>query len=97
MVDYSSWGLKTCAVCGKEFEPIHHRQIFCSNECKKSRRNEQARRYNAKSKAEKLKNENKETLHESRFEELTAEARSRGISYGMLQAEKYMKRGTYGR
>lgn len=70
---------KTCAICGKEFISNSHVTKCCSDECKAKNKQNWQKNYRDKTYKERKK---------SRFNELSREARERGLSYGQLQAIK---------
>ena len=75
-----------CKICGKEFVKVGQEQI-CSDECRKESYKAYKQKYNrARYKKQKLKEREKE----SNLDKKIAEANSRGISYGELQAEKFI-------
>lgn len=78
---------KICIVCGKEFETNQPKTVCCSPECKYERQKELSRENAAKKRMAKLEAEKKKRG----FAIKTAEARRLGISYGMLQAERYLR------
>lgn len=76
--------VRKCIICNKEFNPNTYRQVLCGDpECKKLRSRETTKKHPKKVKKYVPKKKTGPTLAE-----LAAEARSRGISYGDLIAEK---------
>ena len=75
-----------CKICGKEFIKVRQEQI-CSDECRKESRRASERRYYRDLHPKK---EAKDRKKKSNLNEKIAEANRRGISYGELQAEKYV-------
>lgn len=75
-----------CKICGKEFVKVGQEQI-CSDECRKKSYKETKLRYY---RSLHPKKEAKDRKKKSNLNEKIAEANQRGISYGELQAEKYM-------
>lgn len=78
---------RKCTVCGKEFEAHQPQTVCCSPECKYERQKELSRENAAKKRMAKEEAEKKK----QGFAIKTAEARRLGISYGMLQAERYLR------
>lgn len=78
--------VKICKWCGKEFISTGKEQI-CSDECRKESYKSYKQRYN---RARYQKQRLKEREKESNLDKKIAEANQRGISYGELQAEKYI-------
>lgn len=82
--------MKICEICKKEFEPKHFREKCCCDECKreahriKVRQNHQERR---RKKPEEPKKIVKLTPLASKNEL----ARKSGLSYGQLQAMRYLE------
>lgn len=72
-----------CGVCGKTFTPPNGRYKYCSDECRKIAAAEQMRTINTGKRKPK-----KDPLVLSK---LNQEARSKGLTYGQLQAQKYMQ------
>ena len=77
---------KICKWCGKEFVSTGKEQI-CSDECRKESYKAYKQRYN---RARYQKQRLKDSKKESNLNEKVEEANKRGISYGQLQAEKYI-------
>ena len=78
--------VKICKWCGKEFISTGKKQI-CSDECRKESYKVYKQKYN---RARYQKKKLKEREKESNLDEKIEEANRRGISYGQLQAEKYI-------
>lgn len=78
--------VKICKWCGKEFISTGKKQI-CSDECRKESYKDYKQRYN---RARYQKQRLKEREKESNLDKKIAEANRRGISYGELQAEKFI-------
>lgn len=76
----------TCKICGKEFVKVGQEQI-CSDECRKESYRESQRRHYRNLHPKK---ETKDRKKKSNLNEKIAEANRRGISYGELQAEKFI-------
>lgn len=74
--------IKICKWCGKEFVSTGKEQS-CSDECRKESYKAYKQRYN-KARYQKKKPK------DSNLNEKIAEANRRGISYGELQAEKFI-------
>lgn len=74
---------RNCPVCGKTFTPPNGRIIYCSDECRK-----RAVAMKLSSVGEKSKRKpKKDPMILTR---LNQEARSKGLSYGQFQAQKYI-------
>lgn len=72
---------KICNYCGKTFETSKRGQHkYCSDECRKKFYN--PKRYFAEIEPKEPK--------ESHINEINAEARARGMTYGMYQAQKFL-------
>lgn len=80
-----------CVVCGKRY--IRHRsaQKYCSPECRKAAEKEQAeaRRENA-IRSGKVARQMAKIRRKSQIDQKVAEAATEGISYGELQARRYL-------
>lgn len=88
------YGKGICVICGKEFEKKSENAILCSDECRKLRKKQRNKEYDYKRYyilKKKTQEKKKKEKHKSRFNELTAEAKACGMSYGMLQAKRYME------
>lgn len=81
--------MKTCIVCGKEFEPRTRSQNTCSPECANARRMSLNRDWNARARArrraEKAEKERSKSGRRT-LAEISAEARNIGMSYGKYVA-----------
>lgn len=73
---------KKCAMCGKFFMATSSNNKYCSDECK-----EQGKYDSEVRKGRRKRNPKKDPLILSR---LNQEARSQGLTYGQLQAQKYI-------
>lgn len=73
-----------CGVCGKTFTPPTTRYKYCSDECRKIAAANQTRISQGRKQKPK-----KDPLILSRINQ---EARDKGLTYGQLQAQKYMER-----
>ena len=73
---------KKCAMCGKLFMATSSNNKYCSDECK-----EQGKYDSEVRKGRRKRNPKKDPLILSR---LNQEARSQGLTYGQLQAQKYI-------
>ena len=81
------YGDKICPVCGAHFVAFTKRK-YCGNECALKANNEKNKsRYREKAQ----ENEKPKEKHVSQLTELTREARAKGMSYGQLQAQKYLE------
>ena len=76
--------VKKCPMCGSVFFPPSNRWIYCSDECKKLA---VANQVTYKGKGGKRKPKKDPTI----LTRLNQEARSKGLTYGQLQAQKYIK------
>lgn len=96
-----------CEICGKRYITISHKSKYCCDKCKANARDrrmkvwyaekgrEKAREYyNQKLKSAKTEEKPKKK-HKSQLIELSNEAKKRKISYGQLQAEKYIQEEHY--
>ena len=81
-------GTRICQICGDRFYPANSRQKYCSDECRKEKVLEQRRKHKekAKDKPPAVKSNG------PKIDAYSAEARRRHISYGALQAERYIKK-----
>lgn len=70
---------KICEICGKEFTPRHHRQLYCTKECanESEKQNKIIRKRRPKVVYEK---KNQELV------EMTVKARELGMTYGQYVA-----------
>lgn len=75
---------RVCPVCGKQFVAFTKRK-YCSDECSKKAQMEKARAISQSNTNQKNKK------HVSQLTELNREARAKGMSYGQLQAQRYME------
>lgn len=79
---------KICKWCGKEFEKVGKQQ-FCSEECRReSRLANKKRHYIERKQKKKLEAKQKGAGLNAK----AREAKQRGISYGLLQAEKFIEK-----
>ena len=76
-MEFKAAGYTKCKYCGKPFKPLSGKYKYCSDECRKK----------AHSKA-KTRKPRKDPLALSR---INREARSQGLTYGQLQAQKYIE------
>lgn len=76
-----------CPVCGNEFYKENGRQVYCSVDCRMTAKLEQRRKFVEKKRAARKPNTNGEII-----DAYSAEANRRHISYGALQAERYLKK-----
>ena len=76
-----------CPVCGEEFEKENGRQVYCSVDCRMAAKLEQRRKFVEKQRAARKPKTNGEII-----DAYSAEANRRHISYGTLQAERYLKK-----
>ena len=72
-----------CAECGKKFQPHRYNQKYCTAECREAYRTAEMKHRWQKAKEEKRK--------EPQLVEKEREARNLGISYGQLQARRYIQ------
>ena len=91
------YGVCKCGVCGKEYMKRYVQQSYCSIECRKVKQKETGRAWalaqRNKKKAEKVEEiVIEKPKHVDTTAEILAEARRRGVSYGKMQAMKYMGR-----
>ena len=71
-----------CVVCGKEFTKLWNQQkLTCSTECKKSF----GKAHDG------TIDRTKKKKHKSQLAKLEKEARAKGLTYGQLQAQKYLE------
>ena len=76
--------IKCCQLCTKEFETTENNQKFCSPECVKAYRKEYWREINFKKK-------NRRENTETHLVETSKEAKTKNMSYGQLQAMRYLE------
>lgn len=79
-----------CPICGKRFEAENGRTVYCSDACKKRMKLEQRKKYSAQKDEDKRRK--LAALNGERIDAYSAEARRRHISYGALQAERYIQK-----
>lgn len=84
-----NYGKGICIICGKEFQMNAPNHTCCSRDCGKLKYNEKSREsyWNDRQIPDKKPKEK----HKSRFNEISAEAKACGMSYGKLQAKRYME------
>ncbi len=70
--------IKNCPMCGRGFETDNVRVKYCSSEC----------RYKFQQQKQFIKNR---SAKKSNLDALNAQARAKGLTYGQLQAAKYIK------
>ena len=80
---------KVCPICGTEFIPERRQKIYCQTECASEAKRRQIKESVERRAAEAEKKKKKK--HIPQLNALVKEANSKGISYGMLQAQKYME------
>lgn len=76
---------RICPICGNRFVAFTKRK-YCCDKCARIAQANNTKAVNA----EKRKGKKKEK-HVSQLTELTREARAKGMSYGQLQAQKYLE------
>lgn len=81
----SEYSGKACPICGKRFVAYTKRK-YCSDECSRIAQANSKKSVNSEKRKEKKKEK-----HVSQLTELTREARAKGMSYGQLQAQKYLE------
>lgn len=79
------YGDKICPVCGAHFVAYTKRK-YCSDKCSRIAQANSKKSVNSEKRKEKKKEK-----HVSQLTELTREARAKGMSYGQLQAQKYIE------
>lgn len=92
----------TCAVCGKEFVKTRSNQKYCSKVCQKREmrrrslehyhrnKNTRAREKTAYNRQEKVREKMQEIHTKSNLDRNIELAKMQGISYGELQARRYL-------
>ena len=75
---------KICQVCGNAFDSTNGNKVYCSIECRHESKLEQRRTLH--------KDEKKRKTNGEIIDAYSREANSRHISYGALQAERYLKK-----
>lgn len=76
---------QTCVICGNVFTSTRCSQVCCSAECKRKRKNEL---HAETMKEQRIKERNKK---KSDLAGLSRKAREMGMSYGKMQALKYIE------
>ena len=96
-----------CEICGKRYITISHKSKYCCDKCKTNARDRRYKRWYAEKGREKAREyynqrlksaktgEKPKKKHKSQLIELSNEAKKRKISYGQLQAEKYIQKEHY--
>ena len=79
--------VKNCQLCCKTFETTENNQKFCSPECVKAYRKEYWRERSFKKKHM----QNKDGNSEKHLVSTMTEAKEKGMSYGQLQAMRYLE------
>lgn len=91
-----------CEICGKRYITISHKSKYCCDKCKEIARDrrmkvwyaekgkEKAREYYHKQKSSTIKKPKKKK-HISQLTKLNREAREQGMTYGQLQAQRYIE------
>ena len=90
---------RTCPICGTSFVRHKKNQKYCCGECSEAgrlqsiadKRETERKEKEQKAKAVVAEPKEKEQKKGSQLNTLAREARSRGMSYGQLQAMKYMQ------
>lgn len=91
-----------CEICGNRYITISHKSKYCCDKCKQVARErtskawyaekgkEKAREYYHKQKSSTIKKPKKKK-HISQLTKLNREAREQGMTYGQLQAQRYIE------
>lgn len=83
---------KNCIICGQPFIAFRSSQVCCTDKCRRKRiEGQHALAKEKKARKEKVQEEKEIRDIHSNIDEINAEARRKGLSYGRLQAMKYMK------
>lgn len=91
-----------CEICGKRYIKIGYRSKYCCDKCKQVARERTSKAWYAekgKEKAREYYNQQKSSTtkkpkkkkHISQLTKLNREAREQGMTYGQLQAQRYIK------
>lgn len=78
-----------CPVCGRAFQTRNGRQVYCSMKCNNIVRKN---REKAKAEANLVRNRRKPKSNGEIIDAYSREANRRHISYGALQAERYIRK-----
>ena len=83
--------IKKCIKCGREFETMHAKARYCSEECKADAQEIRDSQKNEERKRQRAADKGMKKIEKGMLDKRLAEARRKGISYAELQKQKTLE------
>lgn len=84
--------IKTCPICGKEFQWSNEHRKYCSSDCAAVAERRQNAEVQKRSKNKRRTKNKMKSVKTGNLKQKIDQARALGISYGKLQAMRYLEK-----